>query len=58
LKTLKDVVWTGGGSFDYMGLLTESGTYTMLCSTHKMIVYFEVVQANETSGSQQTELEK
>jgi len=57
LKKLKEVVWTGDGRFDSMGHSAKYGAYTMLCTTNVKIVHFEVVQANETGGSQQMELE-
>ncbi|KAK3743480.1 hypothetical protein QZH41_013093, partial [Actinostola sp. cb2023] len=57
LKNLKDVVWTGDGRFDSMGHSAKYGVYTMLCTTIMKVVHFEVVQANETGSSQQTEIE-
>jgi len=57
LKSMKDVVWSGDGRFDSMGHAAKYGVYTMFCTTIMKVVQFEIVQANETGGSQQTELE-
>lgn len=57
LKNMKDVVWSGDGRFDSMGHAAKYGVYTMLCTTIMKVVHFELVQTNETRGSQQTELE-
>ncbi|KAK2562628.1 hypothetical protein P5673_014316 [Acropora cervicornis] len=56
-KDLKDVVWAGDGRYDSMGHSAKYGAYTMVCTTIMKIVHFELVQANETGGSNQTELE-
>ncbi|XP_028516206.1 uncharacterized protein LOC110243638 [Exaiptasia diaphana] len=57
LKEMKDVVWTGDGRFDSMGHSAKYGAYSMFSTTVMKIVHFEIVQANETGGSQQTEIE-
>ncbi|CAH3043901.1 unnamed protein product [Porites lobata] len=57
VKDLKDVVWAGDGRYDSMGHSAKYGAYTLLCTTIMKIVHFELVQANETGGSYQTELE-
>ncbi|CAH3020731.1 unnamed protein product [Porites evermanni] len=57
VKDLKDVVSAGDGRYDSMGHSAKYGAYTLLCTTIMKIVHFELVQANETGGSYQTELE-
>jgi len=57
LRGMQNVVWSGAGRFDSMGHSVKYGVYTMLCTTIMKVVHFELVQANETGGSQQTELE-
>lgn len=57
IRKLKNVAWTGDGRFDSVGHSAKYGVYTMFCTTIMKIVHFELVQANETGGSQQTELE-
>ncbi|CAH3156554.1 unnamed protein product [Pocillopora meandrina] len=47
----------GDGRFDSLGHSAKYGVYTMFCTTILKVVHFELVQANETGGSQQTELE-
>ncbi|XP_015779716.1 PREDICTED: uncharacterized protein LOC107357590 [Acropora digitifera] len=57
LRDMKDAVWSGDGRFDCMGHSAKCGAYTMFSTSIMKVVHFELVQANETWGSQQTELE-
>jgi len=44
LKKMNNVVWTGDGRFDSMGLSAKYYTGHVLCTTIMKIVHFEVVQ--------------
>ena len=44
LETMKDVVWSGDGSFDSMGHSVKHGAYTMLWTTVMKVVHFEILQ--------------
>ncbi|XP_067030157.1 uncharacterized protein [Acropora muricata] len=57
LKDMTNVAWSGDGRFDSMGHSAKYSAYTMFCPTIMKVVHFELLQANETGGSYQMELE-
>ncbi|XP_068697377.1 uncharacterized protein [Montipora foliosa] len=57
LKDMTNVAWSGDGHFDSMGHSAKYSAYTMFCPTIMKVVHFELLQANETGGSYQIELE-
>lgn len=57
LKDMTNVAWSGHGRFDSLGHSAKYSAYTMFCPTIMKVVHFELLQANETGGSYQMELE-